>query len=253
MKSPGLRIVNWPLWSPAAALMRRFRFPGKMALISAAFMLPVLWLLANFLQAEREDLGFVAREREGLTYAQALFPALEAADQWRYAARRVALGGGADELAQAKAAFDSRWQDLQAVQGQLGGRLETAQAWGGAEQALQQASAQGSGDAQAIYEAMTGLSRSLTDLLGVVTDHSGLALDPEMGSYYLGSGTLLHAPGIIRRTGELRGLAGTALRAGRIEPAQALRLTELQAVLAHELVAAREDMDKARAVLGPAG
>ncbi len=253
MKSPGLRIVNWPLWSPAAALMRRFRFPGKMALISAAFMLPVLWLLANFLQAEREDLGFVAREREGLTYAQALFPALEAADQWRYAARRVALGGGADELAQARAAFDSRWQDLQAVQGQLGGRLDTAQAWGGAEQALQQASAQGSGDAQAIYEAMTGLSRSLTDLLGVVTDHSGLALDPEMGSYYLVSGTLLHAPGIIRRTGELRGLAGTALRAGRIEPAQALRLTELQAVLAHELVAAREDMDKARAVLGPAG
>ena len=253
MKSPGLRIVNWPLWSPAAALMRRFRFPVKMALISAAFMLPVLWLLANFLQAEREDLGFVTREREGLTYAQALFPALEAADQWRYAARRVALGGGADELAQARAAFDSRWQDLQAVQGQLGGRLDTAQAWGGAEQALQQASAQGSGDAQAIYEAMTGLSRSLTDLLGVVTDHSGLALDPEMGSYYLVSGTLLHAPGIIRRTGELRGLAGSALRAGRIEPAQALRLTELQAVLAHELVAAREDMDKARAVLGPAG
>ena len=54
MKSPGLRIVNWPLWSPAARLMRRFRFPGKMALISAAFLLPVLWLLANFLQAERD-------------------------------------------------------------------------------------------------------------------------------------------------------------------------------------------------------
>ena len=121
MKSPGLRIVNWPLWSPAARLMRRFRFPGKMALISAAFLLPVLWLLANFLQAEREDLGLVARERQGVAYAQALYPALEAADQWRYAARRVALGGAADELAQARAAFDSRWQDLQAVQGRLGG------------------------------------------------------------------------------------------------------------------------------------
>ena len=46
-----------------------------------------------------------------------------------------------------------------------------------------------------------------------VTDRSGLALDPELASYYLMSATLMRAPEVIRRTGELRGLAASALRA----------------------------------------
>ena len=40
-----IRVVNWPLWRPAATVMRGLRFPGKMLLISAAFLLPLLWLL----------------------------------------------------------------------------------------------------------------------------------------------------------------------------------------------------------------
>ena len=253
MKVSGLRVVNWGVWAPAAALMRRLRFPGKMLLISAAFLLPVGWLLAQFLLAEQEDLRFVARERDGVAYARALYPALEAADQWRYAARRVAFGGPTQELSAAREAFEVQWRTLQTAQQTLGAELDTDAAWRRLEQALQQASTQGSTDPQAIYNAMTGLSRSLTDLLDTVTDHSGLALDPEMGSYYLVSGTLGRAPHIIRRTGELRGLAGSALRAGRIEPEQAVRLTELQAVLASDLAAAQRDMEKAREALGPLG
>jgi methyl-accepting chemotaxis protein len=97
---------------------------------------------------------------------------------------------------------------------------------------------------------MTGLSRGLTDLMDVVTDHSGLALDPEMASYYLMSGTLMRAPQIIRRTSELRGLTGGALRAGRIEPPQSVRLVELRSLLDNELVAARYEMEKASQAAG---
>ena len=246
----GLRIVNWAVWRPAAGWMRRFRFPGKMALISGAFMLPVAWLLVSFLAAEREDLRFVARERDGVAYAQAVYPALQAADQWRYVARKAAFGEAGAPLDEARSRFDQSLQALQAVQDRLGGALDTGAAWSELEQSVQKAREAAKGDPREVYQTMTVMSRSLTQLLDTVTDHSGLALDPEMGSYYVMSGALMHAPNIIRRTGELRGLTGGALRAGRIEPAESARLTGLSAVLTHELDVARADMEKARKATG---
>jgi len=77
---------------------------------------------------------------------------------------------------------------------------------------------------------MTGLSRGISALLPHVTNQSGLALDPELSSHQLMSATLMRGPEIIRHTGELRGLAGGALRAGRIEPEQAARMADLRAV-----------------------
>jgi methyl-accepting chemotaxis protein len=250
MKNKGLRIVNWGLWAPAAGLMRRLRFPGKMALISVAFMLPVAWLLTQFVLSQREDLAFVGLERQGVHYAQALYPALEAADQWRYVARSAAFGGSADALPAARAGFDKAFATLRERQTELGAALDTGIAWEALEQSLAEVQGSANASPDAIYTSMTGLSRELTDLLDVVTDHSGLALDPEMASYYLMSGTLMRAPLIIRRTGELRGLTGGALRAGRIETPQALRLIELRSLLGDVLVAARGEMEKASQAAG---
>jgi methyl-accepting chemotaxis protein len=253
MRKKGLRVVNWAIWRPAATLMRRLRFPGKMAVIALAFLVPVLWLLGQFLQEAREDLGFVALERQGVRYAQALYPVLQASDQWRYAARQAALGGASDPVPAARAAFDQAHAALALQQQSLAEVLNTGAAWQAVQQRLSQAQGAASGDPQAIYAAMNPLSQALTDLLAEVTDQSGLALDPEMGSYYLMSGVLMRAPEIIRRTGELRGLAGGALRTGQMDAQQATRLVELRALLAQELKAARSDMEKARASLGALG
>jgi methyl-accepting chemotaxis protein len=250
MKLKGLRVVNWGLWAPAAGLMRKLRFPGKMALISLAFMLPVVWLLGQFLLSEREDLDFVALERQGVAYAQALYPALEAADQWRFAARSAAFGDNAAQLPEARAQVEKAFAVLRERQQAVGATLDTAIAWEEVEQTVAQVQGRDSASPDAIYTSMTGLSRELTELLDVVTDHSGLALDPEMASYYLMSGTLMRAPSIIRRTGELRGLTGGALRAGRIEPPQAARLIELRSLLGDVLVSARDEMAKAGKAAG---
>ena len=250
MKSKGMRVVNWGLWTPAAGVMRQLRFPGKMLLISVAFMLPVLWLLGQFLLAERKDLQFVALERQGVSYARALYPALEAADRWRHEARSAALGDNAAPLPEARAQFEQALAQLRERQQVLGATLGTASAWAVLEQSLSQVQGRDSATPDEIDAAMTGLSRGLTDLIDGVTDHSGLALDPEMASYYLMSGTLMRAPHIIRRTGELRALTGDALRAGRIEAPQAVRLVELRSLLGNELVAARQEMEKASQAAG---
>jgi methyl-accepting chemotaxis protein len=86
----------------------------------------------------------------------------------------------------------------------------------------------------------------MTDLLAEVTDTSGLALDPDMGSYYLMSAVLMRAPRVISGTGELRGLAGGALKAGQISAPALARMTQLRAVVAYERDLAIQDLSNAR-------
>ncbi len=253
MSCKGMRLVNWGVWRPAAAVMRGLRFPGKMALISLVFAIPVVWLLVNFLRAEKAGLDFVGMEIRGVQYAGALFPALEAADHWRYVARAAAFGESATGLPQAQADFEAAWLQLQAQQASLGGALKTGEAWAQTEQALSVIQAKAGGSPKEIFDSMTGLSRSLTDLLAAVIDQSGLSLDPEMGSYYLMSATLMRAPDVIRRTGELRGMAGGSLRVGRIEPVPAMRMAELRAILLNDLQFARQDLQKASGFIGTLG
>lgn len=70
---------NSTIWRPAATLMGRMRFPAKIGLISAAFLLPLVWLLIAYGSSKRDDLEFVAQERAGVRYGVAVFTAMDAA------------------------------------------------------------------------------------------------------------------------------------------------------------------------------
>ena len=247
MKNKGFRIVNWGVWAPAAGLMRQLRFPAKMALISVAFLLPLAWLLMGFLAGERENLAFVAQERQGVAYNRAAYRLLAASDQWRYAARSQAYGDTGMDVAAARQAFDGQLATLRQLSQPQDAAWALDPLWTRIDQELAAVQNVSKADPDNIYGAMTGLSRSISTLLAQVTDRSGLALDPELSSYYLMSATLMRGPYIIRGTSELRGLAGGALRAGRIEPGQAARMAELRSIVAHEMGKARDDLGKVQA------
>ena len=248
MQGLTLHIVNWGVWKPTAVLMRRFRFPGKMALIALAFLVPVAWLLYGFVSAEIEELHVVEQERHGVAYARSVYRLQDAADQWRYAARNKALGNASVSVDQARQAFDKALADVRLGQAELGQAWQLADAWKQLDEALAKVQAQASGTPDEIYASMTALSRSINLLLSEVTDESGLALDPELSSYYLMSATLVRAPDITRYTGETRGLAAGALRAGRIEASQWAKLHELMTLTRVELERASADLDKVQAI-----
>lgn len=63
--------------------MQRHRFPTKMALISATFMVPLLWLLWVYASNQQAQMAFAHQEREGVRYVQTVYGALEAAVQWQ--------------------------------------------------------------------------------------------------------------------------------------------------------------------------
>ena len=244
MGKEGLRIVNWAVWRPAAGLMRRLRFPAKMGLISLAFLLPMGWLLSGFLAGEMEDLHLVAQERHGVSYARGVYQLHGAADQWRHAARSEAMGRSAESVSEARKLFDAALAQLRQLHLQHATGWQLTKDWKALDDMVARSQSLSGASPARIYETMTALSRSVGALLGSVTDQSGLALDPEMATYYLMNATLMRAPDVIRYTGELRGLSVDALREGRVEAAQAAKLAELRTQIGVTLAQALEDLSK---------
>jgi methyl-accepting chemotaxis protein len=247
MAKSNSRVVNWRIWAPVAAGMRHLRFPAKMALISVAFLLPVAWLLAGFVASARSDINSVAEERVGVRYAQAVYRTLEASDAWRFATRSAAYGDSGMPVDATRKAFEDQLAALRQLQAASASHWNLAEPWTRIDQSLALVQKLKPDDTRAIYEQMNALSNALSALLAESTDLSGLALDPELGSYYLMSATLMRGSDVIRSTGELRGLAGEALRAGRIEPQNLAHMSELRAIVAHELNLAKGELQKVKA------
>src|SRR5450830_912121 len=247
-----MSFVDFPLWRPGAALMRGLRFPAKMTLISAAFLLPVAWLLLAYGSAKNAELDFVATERQGVHYSQALAPVVDAASVWRYRARNAAAGQASGELAQAQAQYQQALQRLQALDTELGALLGSSAALRQVLEAGQEAS-QSSSTPEAVFTAMNKLAAALSQLQDKVTDGSGLALDSDLASFHLVGATLMQPPGLLRDTAELRGLGRAALASGQLKPEAAARLYALLGVLGHERQLLTDNLDKVRAAASRQG
>jgi methyl-accepting chemotaxis protein len=242
-------LVSLSLWSPAAGLMRRLRFPGKMAVISIGFLIPITWLLWESVSKQINDIQVAKTELAGVQFASAIYPTIDLAGKWRQQARNAAFGEGGEQLPQARQAFDAAFQKLSAVNADNGQLIGTEKGFKALSEAVAKAQsvqpAPGvKADAEVVYQGMIGVSRTLASLLDDVTDGSGLALDPELESYYLMSAVLVQAPEVIQNTIEVRGLVRSALKASVITPADHTRLEGYLAVIEHDAEHAQQALEK---------
>ena len=236
---------NSALWKPGAIWMGRLKFSAKMALITAAFMLPIVWLLVAYVNSKREDLDFVAQERAGVRYGMAVFEVMDAAADWRYQARSAALGDSMPGVQAAQARFFKNLEQLKAMDQDLGGQFATT--------ALLQEVVQASEKAQtvatqpdALFVVMNQLTTTLARLQDRVTDGSRLALDPSIDTFYLVNATMVLTPDLLRDVGELRGLGRTALLHGSMKPEAFSRFQGLLALVQSDRARQAEHMRKVR-------
>ena len=233
MKKFAAFFINLPIWRPGALLMRQLRFPAKMACITAAFLLPLIWLLTAYINTKLNDLDTLTEERAGIRYVRAIYPAIEAAGNWRLQALNSSAGDSAASVAAARLEFDASFQKIQAIEAELGGIVGSQAAFDQVRTALQATQSMQS-DTQAVFDTLTNLTQALRTLLDRVTDNSNLALDSDLASYHLISAVLVSAPEIITRTAELRGLGTVALKAGQVSHELTGSLHARLAVMAHE-------------------
>ncbi|MBB2776599.1 UNVERIFIED_ORG: methyl-accepting chemotaxis protein [Comamonas terrigena] len=236
---------NSAIWRPAATLMGRVKFPAKIGLISAAFLVPLVWLLIAYGNSTRDDLQFVAQERAGVRYGVAVFTAMDAAADWRYLARSAALGDPMAGVQDAQNRFFKALDLLKAMDQELGEQFGTTAVVQDVIRASQKAQA-ASGSAEALFPAMNALTTELAKLQDRVTDGSRLALDPAIDTFHLVSATMVLAPDLLRDIGELRGLGRTALLNGVIPPEASSRFQGLLAVLEQERLRQADHMAKVR-------
>lgn len=225
--------------------MGRMRFPAKMGLISAAFLLPLIWLLVAYGNSKRDDLEFVAQERAGVRYGLAVFEAMDAAANWRYAARSAALGDDVAGVQAAQSQFFKELERLKVFDQELGAKFGTSSLVRDVAKASQIAQ-EASSKPDALFPAMNALTTELAHLQDRVTDGSRLALDPSIATFHLVSATMVLAPDLLRDIGELRGLGRSALLDGAIKPEASSRFQGLLAVVEQELLRQTDHMTKVR-------
>jgi len=242
-------IVNGSFWHAGAALMRQMRFPGKMLLIMITFMIQLVWVLSVMVTTRLELIDFTQLERDGVRYAKVIYPAIDLAGRWRQQSRNAAFGEGGERLTQERQAFDAVYVQLQALDAELGSSMGSTAAFAAVSAAVQAARAvqpvAGTpADPEAVYNGMIGVSRTLAELLDGVTDGSGLALDPELSSFYLMSALFFRAPDILQNTIEVRGLVRTALQAKSITRPNSARLRGYLALIRRDIASSENEIAK---------
>lgn len=237
--------LNSTIWRPAATLMGQMKFPAKIGLISAAFLLPLIWLFIAYGNSKRDDLDFVAQERAGVRYGMAVFAVMDAAANWRYLARSTALGDGTSGAIDAQNRFFKELDRLKAIDQELGQKFGTTVLVDAVTRASEGAKT-ASGNAQTLFPAMDALTTELAKLQDRVTDGSRLALDPAIHTFHLVSATMILAPDLLRDVGELRGLGRTALLNGVMTPEASSRFQGLLAVVEQERLRQADHMSKVR-------
>ncbi|HKT01626.1 MAG TPA: GGDEF domain-containing protein [Rugosimonospora sp.] len=164
------------LFRPAAALVGRLRYAQKFLVAGLALAIPLGVLASAYVDGQRGQVAFSARERQGVAY---LAP-LDALTGAVVAARHLAV----TQPTAAPLDLTPHLARVDAVDARYGAALDAQADWQDARQLILAAQQFGgtAGDSFRMYNSATAALLAMTVHIG---DESNLTLDPELDSYYL--------------------------------------------------------------------
>ena len=173
------------LLRPARWVLDRLRYAQKIMLIAAVMPVPLVLIGWGYVDIQRSQVAFSAKERDGVAYLAPLLRLMAQGVQ----ARQAAAAG-----AQAPAGLAADLSAVQAVDRRLGAGLETTDLWAKAEQSLTTA---GVADDATRFAAYSNAVAALNEVVIRVSDRSNLTLDPDLDSYYLMDALVFRLPLLI--------------------------------------------------------
>jgi methyl-accepting chemotaxis protein len=180
----------------AAMILDNLAIRTKLALVVVLFLVPVILLAWLFVQQSHKDIGFGAKERDGVTYLRGVWPVLTGL---------VAAPGD-------KAAPSARLRGVPPL-GDLA-RFDSDMQTGEAHAALAAAlRSLGWPERPVARDAAEPAIAAARTLLSKVADGSNLTLDPDIDSYDVMDVVTIKLPEFVDRLGTLMALA----RAGRVQ------------------------------------
>ncbi len=203
--------------------MGRLKHVARFVLVTVALLMPMGLVMWGYVDIQRGQVAFSAKERDGVAYLRPVVKLLAGTVH----ARRLALSGS-----RPPAELPDLIQRVDAADARYGGSLQVTGRWSTARTALDRAqragAAQPAGGAQRAggdREALTAYAEASAELLRLivqVSDNSNLTLDPDLDSYYLMDALVFRLPVLLDLTGQAvdQAHAATGGPAGRVPDAR---------------------------------
>jgi len=195
------------IFAPSIFLMDKLRYPVKFALIFIIVLIPLLVFSFNTVSTIRDEIDFLESERMGLSYIKIVRQPIEHIQQHR--GMTAAYLNGAtefkDRILQKRTVVDQKMAELQKIDKELGGQLETAGVFSQLQQQWQEIKANSMQMSKAdVIEIHTKLIDDMLVLMAQVANVSGITLDPKLDSYYLGDSIVSGLPHLLENMGQAR-------------------------------------------------
>jgi methyl-accepting chemotaxis protein len=218
------------IWAPGVRLFRRMGFSHKAWSITGVFMVPIAILTWSFLTSQQSALASTALERQGVTYQKEALTMLRLALNHQWAAAQPAGAGAAQstEAGNLAAAQLKKLQEVNAASGAAMGTADTFKALNEAATAL----VQPGGSARAVQLKHAEFIDAILDVTAQLSEGSGLALDPDVDTYYLMSAVVMDGPDLLAQVARARSIGSEVLTAAAITPGQSRQLMRIQTLAA---------------------
>ena len=201
-------------WAPGVRLFRRLSFRSKAWLISVLFVVPIVALGAAYLRQAAGALETAERELTGAAYARELLPLIDALQQQRLLAIQADAQRESDAARKIGDLVAANMKRVQALQVRHGATFGTAEAADVLRANIEKAARTAPGNPLASYKRHSQAVDAALALLDLVTDRSGLALDPALDTHYLIDSGLVNLPRMVNSTLAVADLALVLQRGG---------------------------------------
>ena len=236
------------IFGPAVFLMNRLSYSRKMMVISAIFILPLLFTLHLLISEMNDGIELAEKEQLGVAYIQPLRQIMQHLPQHRgmtNAHLKGAEGFKAKILGKRKLITEDI-RAIDAVDARLGILLDTSARWNAIKkewQALQK-------DAFNLYaeESFERHSALISDVLALVVhiaEQSKLIHDPDLDSFYLMDAIINKLPQVTENMGQALGLGAGIAANHNITTSDIIRMTLLLGKVGANLEAAMTGLQTA--------
>jgi methyl-accepting chemotaxis protein len=217
------------VWRPGILLMRRQRFAFKAGLICAVFIVPIVVISFILTKDKLESMDVARKEIAGLDYMLPAYAVLEAAQ----AGTQMALANDVSGLSKSRQQLDSAFKRLEEVEAKLGTELGTGKSFG--EMAQKYKALDSAGEGLPKFSAYRRLQDSVVTLLSTSSDGSGLVLDPEIATYYLGDILTTSLPVLSGRTAQVAAAGASSLGAKSVSPLMQRVFSDNEVMLSYQV------------------
>ncbi len=222
----------------ATTLMNQVSCSKKMLLISTAFLTPLMITFYLFIMGQLAALDIAKKEQTGLQYIVPLRQLIQHFPEHRGMTNAYLSGSNSfkSKLLSKREQIIQDIQSINEVDQQLGEQLGVSAKWQEIKSTWKRLESDAfDGQAKDIFTRHTQLIANTLELVFLVSDSSGLTMDPELESFYIASSVINALPQIVENLGQARGMATGLAARGAVSRQESIKLASLLAVVQNSI------------------